>query len=67
MNLTENEKCTFCQEHPEEIKHIFLECEYVRYFWDSFMMLLYDSCELNNIVFDAESSPNSVVQILIIY
>ena len=39
MKLTENKKCTFCQDQPETIKHIFWECEHERYFWDSFILL----------------------------
>ena len=45
--------------------NILWECGHIKYFWDSFKTLLHNNCEMNNIVFDAESivfgSPNLIL------
>ena len=55
MNLVESDRCTFCQEHIETIKHIFWECEQVEYFWSSFTTMLHDNCGLEDVEFNAVS------------
>ena len=56
MNLVESDRCTFCQEHIETIKHIFWVCEQVEYFWNSFTTMLHDSCGLEDVEFNAVSN-----------
>ena len=54
LNLAESDKCTFCNQTSETIKHIFWECEHTEYFWDGFKLMLQDNCELV-VNFDAEN------------
>ena len=55
VNLVESDRCTFCQEHVETIKHIFGECEQVEYFWSRFTTMLHDNCGLEDVEFNAVS------------
>ena len=55
MNLVVSDRCTFCREHIETIKHIFWECEQVEYFWNSFTTILHDNCGLEDVEFNAVS------------
>lgn len=52
MNLQTDDRCTFCSQQQETIKHIFWECEISAYFWDGLKMILHDNCGLRNINFN---------------
>lgn len=51
MNLKATDKCTFCLEEKETVKHIFWDCECVAYFWDGLKLLIQDNCGQENIDF----------------
>ena len=34
IGVQENEMCSFCQENPETLKHLFLTCDHVRKLWN---------------------------------
>lgn len=50
MGMKQNDKCSFCGEEKETIKHLFWDCEYVEYFWSTLLLLLVDNCGFVNIV-----------------
>lgn len=51
MGLKTDDKCTFCLEEKETLKHLFWDCEHVQHFWDCFKLLLMDNCGIENINF----------------
>lgn len=51
MNLKDNDRCSFCQNHRETIKHLFWECDNVVQFWEDFRSLLQEKCGLQDLLF----------------
>ena len=41
MGLKENDYCSFCNQSPETIVHLFWECRHFFYFWANFKNLAY--------------------------
>ena len=39
-----NSKCSFCENEPENMQHLFWECTVVQQFWKSFEHLLHSKC-----------------------
>ena len=51
INKIDNDRCEYCHQHPETIRHLFIECERVKHFWT----LLKEWLRLNsNISLDLE-------------
>ena len=46
MNLSDTEKCTFCNEEKEAIKHLFFYCTVVSGLWKNFELRLKTKCGL---------------------
>ena len=46
MNLSDTEKCTFCNEEKETIEHLFLYCIVVSDLWKNFELCLKTKCGL---------------------
>lgn len=49
MNLKTNDRCTFCRENAETVRHLFWDCEAVDYFWNGIKLILQDNCGFENI------------------
>ena len=50
MKIKSDNKCSFCNEEKETIKHLFWDCEYVQYFWETLVLLLEDNCNFENLI-----------------
>lgn len=48
MKLEDNDKCTFCKNHKENIQHIFWNCQYAMSFWMEFQESLHEKCEVTH-------------------
>ena len=47
LNIVQSELCTFCQNHPETIFHLFAECEYSETIWKSLERWILESCDIS--------------------
>ena len=43
---------TLCNREKETIKNLFCDCEYVQDYWNTVILLLVDSCGLENVTFN---------------
>jgi len=63
MNLIDSNKCTFCNNHPENLRHLFWDCICVTKIWNDFKIWykihVNSDIELNykNIIFGLDSDP----------
>ena len=45
-NIIDNDKCTFCQMEPDNLKHLLLHCNYSKIIWDHVKQLIQDISEI---------------------
>ena len=45
-NIIDNDKCTFCQMEPENLKRLLLHCNYSKIIWDHVKQLIQDISEI---------------------
>ena len=45
-NIIDNDKCTFCQMEPDNLKHLLLHCYYSKIIWDHVKQLIQDISEI---------------------
>ena len=45
-NIIDDDKCTFCQMEPENLKHLLLHCNYSKIIWDLVKQLIQDISEI---------------------
>lgn len=49
MNIVNSDKCSFCNEEKETIKHLFWDCRSIVPFWISFQTFIKDNCTTHTI------------------
>ena len=45
-NIIENDRCTFCQMEPDNLKHLLFHCNYCKIIWDHVKQLIQDISEI---------------------
>ena len=51
LKIRQTPECSFCDEHEETLKHLFLECKYVKTIWNDLQNLCNVSFSDNNKLF----------------
>ena len=51
LQMRERPECSFCNEHEETVRHLFIECKYVKIIWNGLQSLLNVSFSENEKLF----------------
>lgn len=72
INKIDTDRCGYCQNNPETISHLFLECNRVKEFWDRLKMWMNVNVNLNliledrNILFSTQNNNELISYILLL-
>lgn len=47
MNIINDDSCTFCQNEPETLVHLFYDCEIIKQFWQHLQTYVKQKCNIN--------------------